>query len=138
MPEPDDLVALQRALDGLAQDTDASYVVVFGTHGLHLLRSGELEQVEAERATAIMTNVLLLARGAGKLTDRGEPETIVVRYESGALVLAPLGGSFGLGLLTNKAEGLAKIAYAMVGFITRTRHLLPQEHLVANAERVIL
>ncbi|WP_306369652.1 roadblock/LC7 domain-containing protein [Nocardiopsis sp. CC223A] len=128
-PEPEHHGRLQDLLDELVRDTAASYGVVFGTHGLHLLRSGDLGQVGAESVTAIMTNVLLLSRGAGKLTARGEAETIVVRYASGALALAPLGDSFGLGLLTGDAEKLAHIAYAIARFTTRAAHLLPPDAL---------
>lgn len=133
-PAPEDHVELQYVLDELVRDTGTSYGVVFGTHGLHLARSGDVDQVGAESVTAIMTNVLLLARGAGKLTDRGEPETIVLRYGPGALVLAPLGTAFGLGLSTGDVGELKQIAYAIVQFITRTAHLLPQEELASQAD----
>lgn len=116
-------------MDRLVRDTAASYGVVFGTHGLHLLRSGGLGQVGAESVTALITNVLLLSRGAGKLTAQGEAETIVVRYACGALVLAPLGGSFGLGLLTGDVEKLAQIAYAIAQFTTQAARLLPTDAL---------
>lgn len=128
-PDPEHHGQLQDLLDGLLRDTAASYGVVFGTHGLHLLRSGDLDQVGAESVTAVMTNVLLLSRGLGKLTDKGEAETIVVRYSSGAFVLAPVGGSFGLGLLTDDVDKLAKIAYAIARFTNRAAHLLPADIL---------
>ncbi|MFD3686459.1 hypothetical protein ACFWTE_16735 [Nocardiopsis sp. NPDC058631] len=44
-PDPEHHGQLQDLLDGLVRDTATSYGVVFGTHGLHLLRSGNLGQV---------------------------------------------------------------------------------------------
>ncbi|GAA1117780.1 hypothetical protein GCM10009642_64550 [Nocardiopsis metallicus] len=124
-------------MNQLVQDTGTSYGVVFGTHGLHLLRAGDLDQVGAESVTAILTNVLLLSRGAGKLTDRGEAETIVVRYESGALVLAPLGSAFGLGLFTGESDNeLKQVAYALARFAIQAEPLLPQEDLASRAEHL--
>ncbi|MFB8765309.1 roadblock/LC7 domain-containing protein [Nocardiopsis alba] len=128
---------LQRLLNQLVQDTGTSYGVVFGTHGLHLLRAGDLDQVGAESVTAILTNVLLLSRGAGKLTDRGEAETIMVRYESGALVLAPLGSAFGLGLFVSGSDNeLKQVAYALARFALQAEPLLPQEDLASRAEHL--
>lgn len=132
-PGPEHHDELQRVLDELVQDTGTSYGVVFGTHGLHLFRAGDLGQVGAERVTAILTNVLLLSRGAGRLTGRGEVETIVVRYRSGALALAPLGTSFGLGLFTDRVGELKQIAYAVARFTVQTAHRFPQERLAAQA-----
>ncbi|MGW8439115.1 roadblock/LC7 domain-containing protein [Nocardiopsis sp. NPDC055879] len=126
-PDPEHCDELQLSLDELVQDTGTSYGVVFGTHGLHLLRSGGLGQVGAESVTAVMTNVLLLSRGMGRLTDRGEAETIVVRYRSGALVLAPLSHAFGLGLFSDHVGDLQQIAYGITRFCSRTAHLLPQD-----------
>ena len=120
-------------LDELIQKPRASDGVVFGTHGLHLFRSGDLDQVGAESVTSVMTNVLLLSRGVGKLGDRGEVETIVIRYESGALVLSPLGTAFGLGLFTDQVGELQQIAYAITRFTDQVAHLLPQEDLFSKA-----
>lgn len=126
---------LQRLLNQLVQDTETSYGMVFGTHGLHLFRAGDLDQVGAESVTAVLTNVLLLSRGAGKLTDRGDAVTIVVRYESGALVLAPLGNAFGLGLfLGGSDKRLKQVAYALARFAVQVEPLLPQEDLASRIE----
>lgn len=133
-PAPEHHEELQRLLDELLQDTGTSYGVVFGTHGLHLLRAGELDQVGAESVTAVMTHVLLLARGAGKLTDRGEAETLVVRYESGALVLAPLGTSLGLGLVTDSVEELAQVAYGIAHFTAQAAQLLPRDIVSSHSD----
>ena len=134
-PDPEDHDDLQRLLNQLVQDTGTSYGMVFGTHGLHLFRAGDLDQVGAESVTAILTNVLLLSRGAGKLTDRGDAETIVVRYESGALVLAPLGSAFGLGLFVGgSGKELEQVTYALARFVIRAEPLLPQEDLASRAE----
>ncbi|MGW5879700.1 roadblock/LC7 domain-containing protein [Nocardiopsis terrae] len=134
-PDPVHHSELQGLLDELVRGTGTSYGVVFGTHGLHLLRTGDLDQVGAESVTAIMTNVLLLSRGVGKLTERGEVETIVLRYRAGALVLAPLGSSFGLGLVTDSSEKSAQMAYAIAQFTTRSGHLLPQHpHPASEAD----
>ncbi|MFE9244957.1 roadblock/LC7 domain-containing protein [Nocardiopsis sp. NPDC006938] len=136
-PTPEHHDDLQRLLNQLVQRTGTSYGVVFGTHGLHLLRAGDLDQVGAESVTAILTNVLLLSRGAGKLTDRGEAETIVVRYESGALVLAPLGSAFGLGLFVGGSDNeLKQVAYALARFAIQAEPLLPQEDLASRAEHL--
>ncbi|WP_160168059.1 roadblock/LC7 domain-containing protein [Nocardiopsis ganjiahuensis] len=122
-------------MNQLVQETGTSYGVVFGTHGLHLLRAGDLDQVGAESVTAILTNVLLLSLGAGKLTARGEAETIVIRYESGALVLAPLGSAFGLGLFVGGSDNeLKQVAYALARFAIQAEPLLPQEDLASRAE----
>lgn len=134
-PDPEHHDDLQRLLNQLVQDTETSYGMVFGTHGLHLFRAGDLDQVGAESVTAILTNVLLLSRGAGKLTDRGDVETIVVRYESGALVLAPLGSAFGLGLFVGgSGKELEQVAYALARFVIQAEPLLPQEDLASRAE----
>ena len=132
-PAPEHQDDLQRMLNELVQGTGTSYGVVFGTHGLHLFRAGELDQVGAESVTAILTNVLLLSRGAGRLTSQGGVETIVVRYRSGALVLAPLGTSFGLGLFTDDVAELRQIAYAIAHFTTQTAYLLPQDVMSSQA-----
>lgn len=125
---------LQRLLNQLVQDTETSYGMVFGTHGLHLFRAGDLDQVGAESVTAVLANVLLLSRGAGKLTDRGDAVTIVVRYESGALILAPLGSAFGLGLFLGDSNNeLKQVAYALARFSSQAEPLLPREDLVSRA-----
>lgn len=137
-PAPEHHEDLQSLLDRLVQDTGTSYGVVFGTHGLHLFRSGNLDQVGAERVTAILTNVLLLSRGAGNLTERGEAETIVVRYRFGALVLAPLSTAFGLGLFIDDSdEELKQVAYALARFTVQAEHLLPQDDLASRAEGLL-
>src|SRR5699024_11978948 len=59
-PDPEHHDDLQRLLNQLVQDTGTSYGMVFGTHGLHLFRAGDLDQVGAESVTATLTNVLLL------------------------------------------------------------------------------
>ncbi len=134
-PDPEHHDGLQRLLNQLVQDSGTSYGMVFGTHGLHLFRAGDLDQVGAESVTAILTNVLLLSRGAGKPTDRGDAETIVVRYESGALVLAPLGSAFGLGLFVGgSGKELEQVAYALARFVIQAEPLLPQEDLASRAE----
>ena len=133
VPEPEHHDDLQHLLDQLVQDTETSYGVVFGTHGLHLLRTGNLDQIGAERVTAVLTNVLVLSRGVGKLTDSGEAEAIVIRYESGALVLAPLGASFGLGLFTEDVGEVRQTAHAITRFTSQAEHLLPQDDLVSQA-----
>lgn len=137
-PAPEHHDGLQSLLDRLVQDTGTSYGVVFGTHGLHLFRSGDLDQVGAERVTAILTNVLLLSRGAGNLTERGEAETIVVRYRFGALVLAPLGTAFALGLFIDGSdEGLKQVAYALARFTVQAEPLLSQEDVASRAEGLL-
>lgn len=133
-PDPEHHGELRTILEELIQHTGASYGMVFGTHGLHLLRAGDLGQVGAESITSVATHLLLLSRGAGKLGDRDEVETIVVRYSQGALVLAPLGASFGLGLFTDNVGHLPQIAHAISHFTAQAAPLLPPEDLTSQAD----
>jgi len=91
----------------------------------HVIRSGSADQVEAERVTAVANNLLLLSRGAGRLSERGDVEATVVRYRAGALVLAPLGDEFGLAVLVGSSASVADVAHALSRFCSRAVTLLP-------------
>ncbi|WP_150253131.1 roadblock/LC7 domain-containing protein [Nocardiopsis deserti] len=118
--------ALVQELVQLLEDTRALGGVVFGRDGLHLARAG-MDQVQAERATAALNGLHLFSREAGRQHKRGEVETVLVRYQSGAVVIAPLTDEVTAALVVDDAVSLRETARALTLFAGSVQHLLPRQ-----------
>nr|WP_150236411.1 roadblock/LC7 domain-containing protein [Nocardiopsis quinghaiensis] len=123
--------ALVQALVRLVEDNGAKGGVVFGRDGLHLARAG-MDQVQAERATAMLNGLHLFSREAGRRHERGDVETVVVRYRHGAVVIAPLAGEAAVALVVDESTPLQEVARALAVFTGSVQHLLPPPRRTAR------
>ncbi|WP_255459453.1 MULTISPECIES: roadblock/LC7 domain-containing protein [unclassified Nocardiopsis] len=116
--------ALVQTLVDLVSSTQAEAGVVFGRDGLYLARTG-MDQVRAERTAAALSSLRQLASGIARQQRRGTVETILVRYQHGAVVVTPITYGAAAALVVGEAVSVQEAARALSLFAEAAEGLLP-------------
>ncbi len=98
--------------------------MVFGRDGLYLARTG-MDQVRAERTAAALSSLRQLASGIARQQRRGTVETILVRYQHGAVVVTPITYGAAAALVVGEAVSVQEAARALSLFAEAAEGLLP-------------
>jgi predicted regulator of Ras-like GTPase activity (Roadblock/LC7/MglB family) len=100
--------ALETALENLRAHPGVREVLVLGHDGLLIQHVGD-GGLDAETLAAMVPGIVQAATAAGRATGRGNPVSVVIRFERGVAVVEELSSDLLLALVLDEGVAFAAL-----------------------------
>jgi uncharacterized protein len=114
----------------------AEHALAVSSDGLLIGISERMPAGEADRLAAAITGLQSLSEGVAKITAKGVLNRVVIDMEDGYLLVATIGDTATLGVVTSLDCDLGLVSYEMCMLIERVGEQLTPE-VVAQLQRAV-
>jgi predicted regulator of Ras-like GTPase activity (Roadblock/LC7/MglB family) len=103
---------------------EVSDAIAVSSDGLLIAVSHKLDRANADRLAAITSAIISLANGAGSVYDLGNPNKVIMDFDSGYVLVSAISAGAALGVLATRQANLGNLAYEMAVFANRAGEVI--------------